>query len=149
MTFGSMLFLFQNIKNKKLRLSISNRFGILNLDAFESQMRTIRIIRNVCAHGHNLYDIHFPQSIKVGELKGLDNKQRNNISGGLIVINSILKYISSNRSNEFIDKIQNLLMNPQFNNIKKTLSHITLTPAKNQSPSRISKPSDNPPSPQN
>lgn len=130
MTFGSMLFLYQNLKSADLRQQIADKFGISNLDAFESQMKTIRIIRNICAHGHNLYDIHFPQSIKTGEIKGLSNKQRNNISGGLIVIESILKTISENRKNELDDKIQKLLLNPQFISIKSIISHITTEPEK-------------------
>ena len=130
MTFGGMLFLYQNLKSEELRQQIADKFGISNLEAFESQMKTIRIIRNVCAHGHNLYDIHFPQSIKVGELKGLSNKQRNNISGGLIVIENILKIISENRRNDYCDKIQKLLLSPQFADIKSIIKHITLKPMK-------------------
>lgn len=130
MTFGGMLFLYQNLKSEELRQQIADKFGISNLEAFESQMKTIRIIRNVCAHGHNLYDIHFPQSIKVGELKGLSNKQRNNISGGLIVIENILKIISENRRKDYCDKIQKLLLSPQFADIKSIIKHITLKPMK-------------------
>ncbi len=130
MTFGSMLFLFQNIKDKALRQKISERFGFHNLEAFENQMKTLRIMRNLCAHGHNLYDIRFPQSIKTGGLKGMDNKQRNNISGGLIVMQNLLRSISETRSKEFADKVQNLLSNPQFESIYGIIEHITLTPAK-------------------
>ena len=130
MTFGGMLFLYQNLKSEELRQQIADKFGISNLEAFESQMKTIRIIRNVCAHGHNLYDIHFPQSIKVGELKGLSNKQRNNISGGLIIIENILKTISENRRKEYCEKIQNLIISPQFANIRSIITYITLKPMK-------------------
>lgn len=132
MTFGNMLYLFQNLKDEKLRQKIANRFNISNLDAFESQMKTVRVIRNVCAHGHNLYDIHFPQTIKVGALKGLDQKQRNNISGGIIVMRSILSAISENRQQELADKINNLLASPQFATIQSVISHISTTPAKHQ-----------------
>lgn len=130
MTFGSMLFLFQNIKSRELRQRIANRFNFINLEAFESQMKTLRIIRNVCAHGHNLYDIRFPQTIKTGQIKGLDKNQRSNISGGLIIILQILKSISENRSDDFANKIRQLLSNPQFNSIKKIINHITISPAK-------------------
>ena len=130
MTFGNMLYLYQNLKETGLKQRIADNFGISNIDAFESQMRTIRVIRNVCAHGHNLYDIHFPQSIKVGELKGLDNKQRNNISGGIIVVASILKSISQNRSKDFIDKINVLLSKDEFVAIQPILQHISTTPNK-------------------
>lgn len=130
MTFGNMLYLYQNLKDNNLRQRIADKFNISNLEAFESQMKTVRIIRNICAHGHNLYDIHFPQSIKVGELKGLDNKQRNNISGGIIVMEAILKSISVNRSQEMIDRVNNLLSSPDVASIKQILSHITTRPIK-------------------
>ncbi len=130
MTFGGMLYLYQNLKNESLKRMIAQRFNIKNLGAFESYMKTIRIIRNVCAHGHNLYDIHFPQSIKVGELKGLDSRQRNNISGGLIVIELILSAISGNRSRDFHSDIETLLAKPEFAPVRKIISHISLTPAK-------------------
>lgn len=130
MTFGGMLFLYQNLRSKELRQQIAEKFGISNLEAFESQMKIIRNIRNVCAHGHNLYDIHFPQSIKVGELKGLSNTQRNNISGGLIVIENILKIISENRRSDYCNKIQALLESPQFADIRTIINHITLKPMK-------------------
>ncbi len=130
MTFGSMLFLFQNIKNKEVKQKISERFGIYNLEAFENQMKTLRIIRNLCAHGHNLYDVHFPQSIKTGGIKGLDNKQRSNISGGLIVIHHLLRSISEHRSDDYCNRIQQLLSHPQFESISGIIEHITLTPGK-------------------
>lgn len=130
MTFGNMLYLFQNLKNKGLKQQIADRFKISNLDAFESQMRTVRVIRNICAHGHNLYDVHFPQSIKTGELKGLDAKQRNNISGGLIVMEAILKAISENRRVEFVGKIHSVLSDQRFKAIQPIIKHISMTPAK-------------------
>ena len=130
MTFGGMLYLYQNLKEESLKQKIADKFNISNLDAFESQMKTVRIIRNVCAHGHNLYDLHLPQSIKVGELKGLDNKQRHNISGGIIIMASILKAISQNRRDELIYKINALLSNPEFAAILPIIKYISTKPAK-------------------
>ncbi len=130
MTFGNMLYLYQNLKNETLRQKIADRFNISNLDAFESQMKTVRIIRNICAHGHNLYDIHFPQSIKVGELKGLNNRQRNNISGGILVMEAILRSISVNRSKEMIEKVNTLLSSFESSSINQIISHIVTHPAK-------------------
>ena len=88
------------------------------------------IILDVCAHGHNLYDIRFPKSIKSGQIKGLDKDQRCNISGGLIIILHILKSISENRSYDFANNIQQLLSSPQFSSIKKIINHIIISPAK-------------------
>lgn len=130
MTFGNMLYLFENIKDESLKESVRMKFNVSNLDAFISQMKTIRTIRNVCAHGHNLFDLKFHTPIKVGALKGLDARQRSSISGGLIVIASILKSISKNRCDDFVAKINKLLSNAEFASIQHVISHISLSPAK-------------------
>lgn len=130
MTFGNMLYLFENLKSEMLKETIMKRFGMANLDAFLSQMKAIRTIRNICAHGHNLYDLKFHTPIKVGELKGLDAQQRSTISGGLIVMASILKSISDNRRNDFISKINNLLAVYKSSDIQPVIKHITTMPNK-------------------
>lgn len=130
MTFGNMLYLFETLKNDSLKEDIRNEFHVSNLDAFLSQMKVIRTIRNVCAHGHNLFDLKFNMPIKVGELKGLDARQRSNISGGLIVIASILSSISENRSKDLTAKINNLLAKEEFKAIRPVIQHISMEPAK-------------------
>lgn len=132
MTFGNMLYLFENIKDESVKEAIRARFNVSNLEAFISQMRTIRTIRNVCAHGHNLFDLKFHTPIKVGELKGLNAMQRSTISGGLIVIASILKSISENRRKELVAKINGLLTKEEFASLHKIISRISITPAKHK-----------------
>lgn len=131
MTFGNMLYLFENIKDESIKETIRSKFNVSNLEAFISQMKTIRTIRNVCAHGHNLFDLKFHTPIRVGELKGMNAMQRSTISGGLIVIASILKSISENRSNELVAKINGLLIKAEFAPLQNIISRISITPAKN------------------
>lgn len=130
MTFGNMLYLFENLKDASLKELVRAKFNVSSLDAFLSQMKTIRTIRNVCAHGHNLFDLRFHKPLKVGELKGLDARQRSTISGGLIVIANILKSISENRSNELISRVSELLNKKEFVAIRSVIQHISMTPAK-------------------
>lgn len=130
MTFGNMLYLFENLKDASLKELVRAKFNVSSLDAFLSQMKTIRTIRNVCAHGHNLFDLRFHKPLKVGELKGLDARQRSTISGGLIVIANILKSISENRSNELISRVRELLNKKEFVAIRSVIQHISMTPAK-------------------
>ena len=130
MTFGNMLYLFENLKDASLKELVRAKFNVSSLDAFLSQMKTIRTIRNVCAHGHNLFDLRFHKPLKVGELKGLDAGQRSTISGGLIVIANILKSISENRSHELISRVSELLTKKEFVAIRSVIQHISMTPAK-------------------
>lgn len=132
MTFGNMLYLFENLKDSYLKESVRAKFNVSSSEAFLSQMRTIRTVRNVCAHGHNLFDLKFPKPIKVGELKGLDAGQRSTISGGLIVIANILRSISGNRSDELISRVNELLAKKEFAAIHPVIQHISMTPAKSR-----------------
>lgn len=130
MTFGNMLFLFENIKDIHLQELVMDKFGFLNLDAFMSQMKIIRTIRNVCAHGHNLFDIRFDRPIKIGRLKGLDAMQRSTISGGLIVTSAVLRTISENRSMDMEKQVNNLLTKEEFASIRPIIQYISMQPMK-------------------
>lgn len=130
MTLGNMLYLFQNLKDDNLKEQIALRFNISNVEVFESYIKTIRIVRNICAHGHNLYDLHLPKSIMTGELKGLDAKQRSNISGCIIVMAKILDAISTNRSRDLKNRITELVADRQFASIHHLISHVRTVPKK-------------------
>ncbi len=125
MTFGSILYLIESLKHVDLQQEIALSMGISNLKVFHSQMQTLRVIRNVCAHGHNLFDLKLAQSIKPGKIKGMEKGQRNSLAGGLMVIASILSSISSNRQHEFIDRVNGLLDNANHQPIGRFISHIT------------------------
>lgn len=58
--------------------------------------------------------------------------QRSTISGGLIVIVSILKSISENRSKELVAKINGLLTAAEFASLQTIISRISITPAKSK-----------------
>ncbi|MDE5568263.1 MAG: Abi family protein [Muribaculaceae bacterium] len=128
MTFGEMLYLFDNMLDENLREMVAARYSITNLAVFSSQMQAVRMLRNVCAHGHNLFDYHFSKSIKPGHIKGMSASQRNDISGGLIVVGYILRNISSTRSEEFIQKIKNLIASPRFDSIRPIIGSISALP---------------------
>lgn len=125
---GNILYLFDNLKDIDLRKKIAEHFKIRNVEVFDNYIKTIRIVRNICAHGHNLYDLRLRQSIKTGELRGLDSSQRNNISGCIIVMIKILESISINRSIELGYKITELVANPQFSEIYDIIKHVKVTP---------------------
>lgn len=133
MTFGNMLYLYENLKDESLKDLIKEKFNVSSLKAFLSQMKAVRTIRNVCAHGHNLFDLKFTKPLKVGELKGLNAGQRSSIAGGLIVIISILKSISENRSKELFSRISELLNKNELRSIYSIIQHISIKPAKSPS----------------
>jgi abortive infection bacteriophage resistance protein len=57
MTFGDILYLYSSLKDAKLKEEIAAHYNIRNVDIFDNYMSTLRVIRNLCAHGHNIYDL--------------------------------------------------------------------------------------------
>ncbi|WP_294558411.1 Abi family protein [uncultured Bacteroides sp.] len=109
MTFGSILKLYSNLRSDIIKSQIAKYYGIKSVNVFLNYMETIKVIRNTCAHGGVLFDISLPLSIKNGPAGILDNNQKNNLKGAILVITYILQQISKNRSNDMETQIFQLL----------------------------------------
>lgn len=121
MTFGDIIYLYQCLKDKSVKQLICKHYNINNIDVFENYMSTLRVLRNLCAHGHNIYDLKLRKRIKKGPIKSLNGSMYNNLSGVLSILFYILNTISSNRTQELKYKLK-LLVNQ--NNVKNIESSI-------------------------
>lgn len=110
MTFGAVMKLYEQLKDREDKIFIANKFGIRQVVTFESYMHTIRQVRNACAHGLLLYDLRLPQAIRRGPA-AYNPSERNNIIGAIRVINYIMGKISANRANDMSMQIKNLYEN--------------------------------------
>lgn len=124
MTFGGILYLINNLKDIPLQEEIAKAIGITNLTVFRSQMQVLRNLRNICAHGHNLFDLHLDRPIKLGRLRGVSVSQRSNVSGAVIVLADILGNLSINRKTELIHRVNSLLDSTIGTPIEKVICHI-------------------------
>ena len=97
MTFGAVLKLYEQLRNLDDKMLIANKFGIRQVVTFENYMHTIRQIRNACAHGLLIYDLHLRLALRRGPANVLPS-ERNNILGALRVINYIMAQISTHRA---------------------------------------------------
>ncbi len=107
MTFGAVMKLYEQLKEREDKILIANKFGIRQVVTFENYMHTIRQVRNTCAHGLLLYDLKLPQGIRRGPAANTPS-ERYNLIGALRVIKFIMKQISSNRADELSASIKNL-----------------------------------------
>lgn len=122
MTFGSILKLYSNLKSEIVKSQIARYYGIKSVNVFLNYMETIKVIRNTCAHGGVLFDISLPLSIKNGPAGILNNNQKNNLEGAMLVIAYILKQVSENRANEMQNQIQQLLdHNKSYKSVKEII----------------------------
>ena len=66
MTFGTIIKLYEGIKNPHLRCDISNHYGMSHPTQFANYINTVRKLRNNCAHEKVLFDMTLPQAIGDG-----------------------------------------------------------------------------------
>lgn len=111
MTFGNICHLYYHLREDKLRIDIAKEYDCKNEWVFRNYLKTIKHIRNTCAHGKCLYDICLPEHIKpngpAGELKG---RNTHNINGAIEVIKYFLGIISKEIMHNLGNDIQTLLL---------------------------------------
>lgn len=100
MTFGNIESLYLNLKNPADKLDICHHFGIKQTAIFENYIKTIRTLRNTCAHGGILFDMRLPQSIKNGPAGQFPRLSSNNLYCSLKVVEFFIGTISVNRLKE-------------------------------------------------
>ena len=125
MTFGDLLVLLKNMKSQSLLVQIAERYGLRNIDVFYSYMDTIRIVRNLCAHGHNIYDLRLQKSIKGGPLgKQMKTEMHHNLCGVLLVVFFLLQHVSNNRLNELKQQLALELGHTETSELGETIGYI-------------------------
>lgn len=107
MTFGAVMKLYEQLKDRNDKIFIANKLGIRQVVTFENYMHTIREVRNACAHGHLLYDLKLPLAIRRGPAANSPS-ERNNIIGALRVIKYVMRQISDNRANGLSASVKSL-----------------------------------------
>lgn len=121
MTFGDILYLYSSLKDAKLKEEIAVHYNIRNVDVFDNYMSTLRVIRNLCAHGHNIYDLKLQKRIRKGPILDLQGDRFHNMAGGLLVLMYILNSISSNRVQDLHYKLKLLISQPQIKKIENII----------------------------
>lgn len=125
MTLGNICSLYSNLKDENLRLLIAQHYGC-RLDEFINYLDTIRVVRNSCAHGSCIYSIKLSKGIIKGPagnpaLTG----NRHSIRGAISIVSYILRYISTNRNQEMIDDISELIKLIKSQNVRGVVKKCT------------------------
>ena len=89
---------------------------------------TVRVLRNLCAHGHNIFDLRLQKSIKRGMLSEIVGNECNNLLGAIRVTLYLLSKISANRSNDMKNELTDLICtsrNTKFYSVIKYLEGLS------------------------
>lgn len=125
MTFGDLLILLKNLKDNSILMQIANHYGLKNISVFFSYMDTIRIVRNLCAHGHNIYDLKLQKSIKGGPIgEQMKPEMHHNLCGVLLVIFYLMCHVSNNRLDELRKQLLTEFERPETVSIGETITYI-------------------------
>lgn len=107
MTFGAVMKLYEQLKERDDKILITQKLGIRQVVTFESYMHTIREVRNACAHGHLLYDLRLPRRINRGPAH-ITPQESGNIVGALRVIRYMMAQISTKRADDLSASVKSL-----------------------------------------
>jgi len=129
-TFGTILTIYKNLKDKLLKQQIASQYKISNEKVLENYFKGIVAIRNVCAHGGVLFDhkIHLP--LRNGPALQIDNRNKNKIYSVIQIMSYILKSISQSRADamdleirKLFDDLKNDTANPIHCLISKCIGY--------------------------
>ena len=121
LTFGAVYTIFIAIKNKQSKENIANLYGLNDLKTFENFIRSIKYIRNICAHGGVVFDLNFPKGIsKIPKTKFTKNNNQS-LDAGIKTMLFILKSISEGRKSDLKQEIDSRLIEEKENLVIKTI----------------------------
>lgn len=120
-TFGTVLSIFRNLKDKSIKERISKEFGVYKLTKFINFIEKVVLVRNICAHGGILFDLRTPKGISVIPDITFNNDDRNSLDSCIKVISFLIKEISNNRHQDLTSEISELFEKHRDNKMLKTI----------------------------
>lgn len=104
-TFGSMIYLYKNLKDKSLKQVIARRYGITNEKILLNYFNSLLEIRNICAHNGVLFDHTLYRRLQNGPAVTITAINSCQLFSVIRVILFILNAISKNRVTDMQNEI--------------------------------------------
>lgn len=117
MTFGAVIKLFEAIRSQSVQEDIAMGYNLTDIKVLRSYLWVIQSARNVCSHGGVLFDISLSRSIAKGPAGRLTKKDRHSLVGMIKVILYLIGQISTNRQNNLLKELGDLLKTFKHNPI--------------------------------
>ncbi|MDH0660490.1 MULTISPECIES: Abi family protein [Empedobacter] len=106
LTFGSIITIFNNIKDEEVRQRVCDKYNIKHLNKFNLLLNSVRLIRNICAHSGVLFDYSLPKSVSTIPQINFNKGDRNSLDTSIKIIGFFIENISVNRYQDFQDEIK-------------------------------------------
>ena len=123
MTFGEIIVLYNSLKDEDLRGEIATRYNVRNLKIMVRILENFKVLRNQCAHSHNIFDLHLKKSLDNGPITNM-NGHNDDLVGCLFYIHYVVSSISKNRVLDFKNRIKELVENESNEKIHYIIDYI-------------------------
>lgn len=110
LTFGSVFNMFKALKDSELKTLISSHYGLKKQHKLQNFLGVTLFIRNACAHGAVIFDLHTPLEIEKLPSIQFNNDDRHSLDSAIKVIHYLLSQISINRANDFKNDLDCLIV---------------------------------------
>lgn len=120
-TFGGILKTFTSLKDNEVKERIASCYDIKDVKKFVNFMTTIKQIRNVCAHSAVIFDFKTPRGINRIPAFEFNNNDRHSLDSAIRVIFYILSQVSTSRSKEMQEDINELFNKHKQNETLKAI----------------------------
>lgn len=107
LTLGKVEMLYKALREKSLKEEIARQYGC-SYGVFLNYVETLRVLRNVCAHGNCLYNVHLSDGVKRGPISP-SASEIHTLNGGLRVVHYLLSRVSTNRASDMRRQIAALV----------------------------------------
>lgn len=109
LSFGSVYNLYKALKDEDLKKKIAAHYGLKKFDKLQNYLGITLFIRNSCAHGAVIFDLHTPLEIEKLPFIQFTNDDRHSLDSAMKIIHFLLTKISINRAADFKDEIDALV----------------------------------------
>lgn len=112
-SFGDLIRLIDSLKDGETKKEIYAFYGFRDEMSFPNYIDVIRQLRNLCAHGHPLFDLKLYKSLRAGKfkkvLKGDQGDLWSNLNGVLLVMQYFLFYLPGGKGVQFMKDVKRLM----------------------------------------
>lgn len=112
-SLGDLIRLIDSMKDTATKKELYAFYGLTDEQTFSNYIEIIRQIRNICAHGHPLFDLKLYKSLRAGKfkkiLKGDYGDLWSNMNGVLLVIQYFLFYHPGGKGPRFSKEVKRLM----------------------------------------
>jgi abortive infection bacteriophage resistance protein len=109
LSFGSVYNLYKALKDQELKKLIAAHYGLKKFEKLQNYLGITLFIRNSCAHGAVLFDLHTPLEIQKLPFIHFNKDDRHSLDSAMKIIHFLLTKISANRAVDFINEIDLLV----------------------------------------